>query len=505
MTESVVFRVDASTVIGTGHVMRCLTLATRLKADGAHVSFICRAATGDLVRTIAAAGIPLDTLNARTPPAGGTLHPEALNEAWPDDAEQSASAIAARHGRADWIVVDHYALDARWETHLRNIATNVMVIDDLANRRHDCEVLVDQNLHANLDRRYDDLIPPNCRRLLGPRYALLRPEFRHARERSRTRGGSVRRVLVFFGGVDMHNETSKTLEAVKSLQSHRIAVDVIVGAASPHLEAVRAHCAGLDATVHHHPSNIAELAARADLAIGATGATSWERCCVGLPSIVISLAPNQESVARALWAQGLAVYLGRREAVSACDIAAALDAFLRDPAKVRAMSAACAEQVDGRGVDRVARALDAMPIALRLAEPRDCNAVYEWRNAEETRRYTHDNATIALAAHTEWFTRTLADASRVLLIAECEGEPVGVLRYDCAGQQSTVSIYLVPGHHGGGYGPRMLSAGHAWLRLQRPEVRSIRAEVLPGNRASAAAFLQCGYRDEGRVYIKDLR
>ena len=342
MTASVVFRVDASTVIGTGHVMRCLTLATKLKGDGARVSFVCRAGAGDLIGTIADAGIPVDTLSARPVPNGATPHPEALDAAWRDDADETVAAIEARHGRPDWIVVDHYALDARWETRLRGFATNVMVVDDLANRGHDCEILVDQNLHANLERRYDDLIPPDCRRLLGPRYALLRPEFRDARERSRRRDGSVHRILVFFGGVDMHNETSRALEAMKPLGSRAIAVDVIVGAASPHLEAVRAHCGGLDATVHHHPPNIAELAARADLAIGATGATSWERCCVGLPANVVSLAANQESVARALAAQGLAIYLGRREAVTATDIAAALESLARDPAKVRAMSAACA-------------------------------------------------------------------------------------------------------------------------------------------------------------------
>jgi RimJ/RimL family protein N-acetyltransferase len=224
-----------------------------------------------------------------------------------------------------------------------------------------------------------------------------------------------------------------------------------------------------------------------------------------LPSIVISLAANQESVARALAAQGMAIYLGRREAVSAGDIAAALESLMREPATVRTMSAACAEHVDGRGVDRVARALDARPIALRAAGARDCNAVYAWRNADETRRHAHDSAAISPAAHAEWFARTLTDPSRVLLIAECEGEPVGVLRYDCAGQQSTVSIYLVPGRYGGGFGSRVLCAGHAWLRSQRPEVRSIRAEVLPGNRASAAAFLQSGYRDDGGAYIKDLR
>ena len=156
-------------------------------------------------------------------------------------------------------------------------------------------------------------------------------------------------------------------------------------------------------------------------------------------------------------------------------------------------------------MDRVARALDARPIALRAAAARDCNAVYAWRNADETRRHAHDSAAISPAAHAEWFARTLADPSRVLLIAECEGEPVAVLRYDCAGQQSTVSIYLVPGRYGGGYGPRVLCAGQAWLRSQRPEVRSIRAEVLPENRASATAFLQSGYRDEGGAYIKDLR
>jgi RimJ/RimL family protein N-acetyltransferase len=209
-------------------------------------------------------------------------------------------------------------------------------------------------------------------------------------------------------------------------------------------------------------------------------------------------------VATALAAEKLAIHLGKREDVTSEDLAAALRDLTAHPEQVRSMSEACAARVDGRGAHRVARAFDASAIALRRAEPRDREAVYAWRNSEENRRYAHSSAPIAAATHDVWFERTLADRTRELLIAECAGEPVGVLRYDCAEQQSTVSIYLVPGMHGRGHGARVLLAGDEWLRTHRPEMKTLRAEVLSGNRASAAAFVEAGYRKRGEVYYKEL-
>jgi UDP-2,4-diacetamido-2,4,6-trideoxy-beta-L-altropyranose hydrolase len=501
--REIVFRTDASTAIGSGHAMRCLTLARALKARGDEVAFVSRtAAAGDLSDAIERGGFPVERLAARK--ATSNRPPEAPLDDWQADADDTIAAIASRYGRADWIVVDHYGLDARWQSRVRQAADHVMAIDDLANRCHACDVLLDQNLHAEA-KGYDALVPSDARRLLGPRYALLRGAFGEARAQAQVRDGAVRCLLVFFGGVDRDNGTAKSLEAVAALGRRDLQVDVILGAASPHLADVRARCAEIGATLHHDPANVAALLAGADLAIGATGAVSWERCCVGLPAIVMSLAANQEPVARALADEGVALYLGRSESVTSAAIASALERLLGEPDSLRAMSVAALRLVDGRGIERVVRALDTSPLALRRAEASDRDDLYRWRNAEETRRYSHDSAAIEPEAHAAWLARTLADDSRVLLIAYCEGVAVGVLRYDFAVQQTTVSVYLVPGRHGRGDGPRLLAAGHSWLKAQRSDITAIRAEVLPENRASAAAFLEAGYRLQGGIYMKELR
>lgn len=499
--RTIAFRADASRRIGTGHVMRCLTLARTLEHEGAQLAFVCRSGEGDFVDAVERERIPVHRLPAHDERSRDA---EALIDTWRDDADETMAVLHSRYDRVDWLVVDHYGLEASWHSRVRQVTRNVMVIDDLANRRHDCDLLLDQNLPSNPARDYGALIPSHARQLVGPRYALLRPQFGQARAVLRERDGAVRRVVVFFGGVDLHDETSKALAAIADA-GRNFAVDVIVGASNPQLREVTRACERLGATLHRNPADIASLLARADLALGATGATSWERCCVGVPAIVISLAPNQEPNARALASEGVAVHLGSGDTVTSTMIGSALQALANDPARVRSMSAAAAQLVDGRGAPRVARALAGGPIALRRAEPRDRDDLYRWRNHEESRRYAHDSAPISPAVHAEWFARTLADDDRILLIGEIAGEPVGVLRYDCAVQQATISIYLVPGRHGRGDGARLICEGHRWLQSHQPRITTVRAELLTGNAASAGAFAQAGYTPQGGVLIKALR
>lgn len=218
----VAFRADASVGIGSGHVMRCLTLAGELKEAGAQIIFICRECEGNLCDLIEKQGIPVARIS-------GEL------QSWEADAFQSLEALK-KYGKADWLVVDHYSLDHRWEAGIRNAAEKIMVIDDLADRIHDNDLLLDQNLYEDLENRYNGLAPPHCIKLLGPRYALLRPEFRKARASLRKRDGIIRRILVSFGGSDPSNETAKALEAIGLLGKPEIAVDVVVGSSNPHRE-----------------------------------------------------------------------------------------------------------------------------------------------------------------------------------------------------------------------------------------------------------------------------
>jgi UDP-2,4-diacetamido-2,4,6-trideoxy-beta-L-altropyranose hydrolase len=226
-----------------------------------------------------------------------------------EDAEQTIEALG--DFKPDWLVVDHYGLDESWEKGLKGHVDKIFVIDDLANRPHDCDVLLNQNLLDDLENTYKELVPQQCRKLLGPRFALLRPEFRRARETLRGRDGIIRRILVFFGGVDPTGETEKALEALEMLRRPDIAVDVVVGSNNPNGQKIEAICRGMNnVTFHQQISNMAELMAAADLAIGAGGTASWERCCLGLPAVVTIIADNQAESTRKLAQERRIILMG---------------------------------------------------------------------------------------------------------------------------------------------------------------------------------------------------
>lgn len=301
--------------------MRCLTLAGELREKGADVSFLTRELPGHLCDTMTALGFPVHRL-----PAPTTSAESWLGVPWEVDREQTQETLAREEG-ADWLIVDHYGLDRNWESALRPWTQRLMVIDDLANRPHDCDVLLDQNLCAGMETRYEGLVPEACRQLIGPRYALLRPEFRLARSGLAPRDGQVRRLLIFFGGVDATNETAKALEALEQLALPDLEVDVVVGASNPHQDMLRAHCERAPRTsLHVAVQHMATLMAQADLAIGAGGTTTWERCYLGLPALILTLADNQVPLVQAVAAARAAWNLGPAEAVG---VDALRDALLR--------------------------------------------------------------------------------------------------------------------------------------------------------------------------------
>jgi len=304
-------RTDSSTEIGTGHVMRCLTLADILRGKGAEVKFICRDLPGNISDFIEKKGYFVYRLPYQGRKIGQkNCYAHWLGADWSIDAEQTKDIIR-QNNLIDWLIIDHYAIDINWERKLRPYVKKIMVIDDLANRPHDCDLLLDQNFYEDLEKRYDKLVPGHCVKLLGPKYALLRPEFIAARKKVKVRDGRVKRILVFFGGSDPTNETAKALEAIRMLNRPDIITDVVVGSANPRKEQIRLMCQSIQNTNFYcQVDNMALLMARADLAIGAGGGTTWERCCLGLPTIAISVADNQKEVLNVLHKYGVLWNLG---------------------------------------------------------------------------------------------------------------------------------------------------------------------------------------------------
>lgn len=332
---NIIFRTDSSIDIGSGHLMRCLTLADELKKSGAKVEFVCRELEGNLIKIVEEKGylvhrLPKPILDEE----GLSGYARWLGVNGEIDAEQTEKILKSTN-KIDLLIIDHYALDIKWESKLRSYTKKIMVIDDLANRKHDADILLDQNYVENMATRYDNLVPPSCIKLLGPKYVLLRPEFYAVKGNLRKRDNIVKRILIFFGGSDPTNETTKAIKAVQGLNRPDIEVDIVIGASNPWQEEIKQQCEELGFNYYRQVNNMAELMAKADLAIGAGGATTWERCFLGLPSICIIAAENQEEIINFLDQENLLINLGWNNKVKIEDVTKTIETILNNSGKIQ--------------------------------------------------------------------------------------------------------------------------------------------------------------------------
>lgn len=364
----IIFRADASLQIGTGHVMRCLTLADALAARGADCQFVCREHPGNLIEFIGSKGYVVHALPTAVQPADPVDHKTDANSSKPELAHghwlgatqaqdaQACAPILAKF-QPDWLVVDHYALDASWELALKPHYRKLMVIDDLADREHACHVLLDQTFGRNTDD-YRPWVPADCKLLCGSQFALLRPEFSDLRTYSlqRRENPKFQQILITMGGVDKDNITEKVLEALRSCNlPDECQIVVVMGQTAPWLNEVKQQAQSMPwrTSVLVGVRNMAQLMAESDLAIGAAGATSWERCCLGLPTLMISLAENQEKSCKMLSSVGAGVDIGSATSIKN-NLPKILNELIVKSEAVRIICLQSAKITDGRGLFRIA-------------------------------------------------------------------------------------------------------------------------------------------------------
>lgn len=359
----VAFRADASLQIGTGHVMRCLTLAEELRRQGHQCLFICRNHEGHLADLITQKGFELHLL--QSPERLETLaknviapaHANWLSVPWQTDANQ-AHEVLSRYN-ADWLIVDHYALDASWERQLAEVVGQIMVIDDLADREHECELLLDQSvLDLCFKRRYQAKVNESCRLLLGPKFALLSHEYAVLANTLPSRDGSIARILIFVGGSDPFHLTELYLKVLARQEFSHLFVDVVIGKNYPS-PAVMQQLVKKRANTQLYSglTSLATLMVRADLMLGAGGTTNWERMCLGLNAIVTSVARNQDVINQNLTDQHLIMFLGKVENVTTNAITEAVQSVISDPESNRKCSNAMRKIVDGFGAQYVSQVL----------------------------------------------------------------------------------------------------------------------------------------------------
>lgn len=490
-----VFRADASTALGGGHVMRCMTLEESLRALGWDCAFAVNQSAPETVSA-------LEGRDVRVLGGSAAEQAETIRTFWPEG--------------CDWLVVDHYSLDSTFEEACSGWARRVLVIDDLADRKHHCNVLLDQTFGRSATD-YGGKLPAGTRLLAGSPYALLRPGFARLRKDSlqrRRKHGSVRRVLVSLGATDPENLSVSALQAIAD-SGLAVMVDVVLGGGAPHRQAVREQIAamGQPVTLHVDTPEMPRLMAAADLAIGAAGTSTWERCCLGLPSLMLVVADNQRQVAAAVGKAGAVELVEHRGEALVKRLSTALCNLADDEPALQAMSRQAAAICDGRGRDRVTLSMvepspakDGRPVSLRLAGHEDENLILAWQQHPTTRRFSRNPQPPTAAEHHAWFQTRLEDPDCRLTLITLDEEPAGVLRLDAAQRPRAaeapafeVSILVSPDHRGLGIAGEALAFLRRWQRSA-----TIVAEVLAGNEASAALFRTAGYAPgaDGLLYSR---
>jgi UDP-2,4-diacetamido-2,4,6-trideoxy-beta-L-altropyranose hydrolase len=351
----IAFRADASPKIGSGHVMRCLALAEALRRAGDETLFIARTMPDRLKSRVQQAGHGLCLI----PPAPRTRRLDANDPphaAWLDadwDTDAAATLAALGPGGWDWLAVDHYGLDARWAALIREKAERIFVIDDVADRPLDADLVLDQNLQPAPQARYlRRLIRPDPAKLMmGPAFALLRSEFAALASRRAPRHRSVETVLIAFGGGDAHGATQRALDELSGPAFKALRLIVVVGGLHPdkaRLEALSVHHSNVELFIDIE--DVAELMLRSDLAVGAGGGMGYERMCLGLEH-------NQEGPSAYMAEQGLATYLGRIDQLPPGAITQAVSRAIDGALDLAGQARAGMMLVDGLGTSRVAERL----------------------------------------------------------------------------------------------------------------------------------------------------
>ena len=325
---NLLFRADASSEIGSGHIRRCLTLAEAIQRLGTHKIQFMSDLSGATHLRDNLTNLGINVLNP-------------LTDLIPTD--------------TDWLIIDHYKIDIEWETKHSQENRKILVIDDLANRKHLCDVLLDQNYFKDIDSRYTNLVPKNCNQLLGPRYSLLRTEFSNALKKYNRKFNSVNSLLINFGGTDPVGMTLKALLLVKDFD---LQIDVVVGQGVSDLEEIKKNCTNKNIKLHIQTNKMAEIILNSDLAIAANGTSTWERSCLGLPTISISIADNQVELSKCLHEINGCFYIGHySDNDISFKIKEQLNSCMNDPQNLEGQSQVIRKLSDGQGADYVAKVI----------------------------------------------------------------------------------------------------------------------------------------------------
>lgn len=479
-------RADASEQLGIGHVMRCLALSEELIKQNHEVIFICKETNPHIARLIKEKGCVLLLMD---------------NDIFVDVEHESEHVIQLIVGRynvqqEDWLIIDHYSLDINFERNLRKVFTNIMVVDDLADRFHDCDFLLDSSSNVSKRDLYSCLISPSAIQLLGPEYTLLRGEFIETREAlSPQDKRGINKIFVCFGGTDPTNETIKTIKALQPIMNENMQVNVVLGKPNSRIEQWMIRNTSEHMQLYIQPSSIAAIMSSCDLAICAGGGMTWERYCLGLPGLVIAVAENQLELAQQGQLLGIDRYIGQSESVQEQDITQIVMQTINYSEWLKEARTKAMDLIDGKGASRVVKLLTEHKRCIELRDVVEDDVFFLWecRNETEARMNSAHTEGVTWDDHLKWVEQTRLNLNRKLMVAWYKSEKIGVVRLDKDNLHAIVSINLAKEHRGKGFAQEILQElERAALRWDR-SIRELEAVIKKNNFASIKTFVRAGY------------
>lgn len=488
-SETLIIRADASRDIGTGHVMRCLSLAQAWRKLGGEAHFVCASIPEQLLKRLKS-----DWFSVSQIPQESSSQ---------EDVEFTANL--ARSLNASWVVVDGYHFTDEFRDSLASHGLSICAVDDFGDVQQ-AGLIVNQNLFA-APTMYDLQANKSCVHLLGSRYTLLREEFTDASHRARQ--VSCRNILVTCGGTDPTNATEKILRGLAETQDRSLQVVAVVGAGNPNLETLRELAEQLPISIQLEVNTprMMQLMQQADLAIAAAGTTCWELAYMGVPVLALVTAENQVQVAESIEMHGIGSNLGWIHELTETEIRTTVEHYRERPFLLHLMSRAGRDCVDGQGAERVAKLLLGPALTLRSATMDDCRMLWEWRNDPLVRSVSFSSDEIPFESHSQWFSKRLEAENCLIQIAESvNGEAIGQVRFDLNNDGSTeISISVTGEHRSAGYGSKLIRTATEWM-LGSHRAKQVVAAIKEDNVASQRAFEKAGYQriadnDGHRQYV----
>jgi UDP-2,4-diacetamido-2,4,6-trideoxy-beta-L-altropyranose hydrolase len=505
---NVVFRVDASIQIGIGHVMRCLSLADQIQKLPSNIYFISRALDGHLCGLITKKGYKVILLPSLerdfTSTENNSDYIKWLGLSWCQDANETIEVI--KNDNLDWLIVDHYCFDYRWHSKLKKFSKKLMIIDDLANRKLNCDLLLDQT-YGRIPNDYIELVNVNTELLLGAEYALLRSEFSLSRLealKKRKESNSIDNILVSVGGMDFKNFTKTIVDNLLLVKwNKKIVINIVLSDLAPNLESVKSLTQSsyykFEINLFINADNIAELMVEADLAIGSSGSTSWERCTLGLPALVICTAENQKLIAENLQKKGVHLVVDISESEKIPLLVTKINEFQRNHDILKNMSDAAFNICSGKGASFLTLKMspyttkNGIKIDIRSATIDDAKSIYEWQCDPKTRKYAINSEIPSWSEHVKWVDKKINSFLSFFWIIIHDGSPSGVLRLDPKnlgeGDGYLISIFVDPDKYNLGIGK-----GAIEITKRIFSDSKLYAKVLSNNNNSISMFTNANFK-----------